>query len=185
MAKKTTTLTVIDNEGNESKPIDMGALAAQLDTYSNITIKKAKIKDSNFLEVEYEERVLMGHNDVKKTCDAIVHDDMKNAFAKLSQHIENICELPNHTNISAKGFTIGGSGDHEGVCLFGSSSLDLGVMNIVTPFIKWDGDYSYASELGQVIEECKAEVTAYLFEGKRQPDAQQSFDFPEDDLQED
>ena len=149
--------------------------------FSNITIKKAKLKDSLHLEVEYEERVLMGHNDVKKTCDAIVHGDMKKAFSKLSFHIKNICELHEHVDVKAKGFTIGGSGDHEGVCLFGSSNLDLGTMNVVTPFVKWDSDYSYSSELGEVIEECKAEVLAYLFEGKKQPDAPTLFDQVEDD----
>lgn len=181
MAKKNKmTVTVIDSNGNESKPIDMEALANMMKAYGNITIKKAKLKDSMFLEVEYEERVQLGHNDVKKICDAVVHDDMKAAFKKLSNHIENICELSNHSDITAKGFTIGGSGDHEGVCLFGSSTLDLGVMNIVTPFVKWDSDYHGISELGEVIEECKAEVLAYLFESKHQPNAQTSLEFPED-----
>lgn len=183
MANKTKmVLTAIDKNGKESAPIDMEALGnAVLNQYSNITIKKAKLKDAMFLEVEYEERVQLGHNEVKKTCDAVVHDDMKAAFKKLSEHIENICELSNHSDIVAKGFTIGGSGDHEGVCLFGSSNLDLGVMNIVTPFVKWDSEYQGISYLGEVIEECKAEVLAYLFEGKHQPDAQTSLDFPEDD----
>lgn len=144
--------------------------------FTNITIKKAKLKDSLHLEVEYEEHVLMGHNDVKKTSDAIVHDDMKEALKKLSFHVENICELHNHTDIQTKGFTIGGSGDNEGVCVFGSSKLEIGTMNIVTPFVKWDSDYSYIAELGLVIEECKAEVLAYLFEGKKQPDAPTLFD---------
>lgn len=165
----------------DQKTEEQGAENAPQAPTSVITIKKAKLKDSLHLEVEYEERVLMGTNEVKKTCDAIVHSDMKDAFSKLSAHIEDICELNNHTDVQAKGFTIGGSGDHEGVCLFGSSKLMLGTMNVVTPFVKWDGDYTGRADLGEVIEECKAEVLAYLFEGKKQPDAPTLFDQDEDE----
>ncbi len=144
-----------------------------------VTIKKAKIKDGMFLEVEYDERASDGDNNVKKSCTAIVHDDLKNAFNGLNIHIENICELANHQLIKAKGFTIGGSGDHEGVCLIGSSELELGLLNLVTPFVKWDSDYKNIAELGEVIEACKAEVLLYLFEEKHQPDAQLELEFDE------
>ena len=84
-------------------------------------------------------------------------------------------------NVNCHGFTIGGSGDHEGVCLVGYRGLDSGkYLNLVSPFTKWsDEEYEYISELGQIIEECKHEVRLYMFEGKYKPEAQQELPFPE------
>lgn len=182
---------------------------------SNITIKKAKIKDSLFLEVEYSEQQEDGVNSVKKDCTAPVHDDLKLAFKKLNIHLALLCHQVNtatgkgainilkafeeevthqldpeqeYTFTAAgweivkahycSGFTIGGSGDNEGVVLVGKRELSNGkTLNLVSPFHKWEEDaypYAYISELGQIIEECKHEVHAYLFEGKHQPDAQLS-----------
>jgi hypothetical protein len=148
--------------------------------YSKIQLKKAKIKDSLFLEVEYSETIADGTNTVKKDCTAPVHDDLKNAFAELDDHLSRICEQWTTNNrfdeTQCKGFTIGGSGDNEGVTLIGSREIKYGVLNIVSPFTKWDSEYENIIELGEAIETCKHEVKLYLFEGKHQP-AQQKLPF--------
>lgn len=155
--------------------------------YSKIQLKKAKIKDSLFLEVEYSESIADGTNTVKKDCTAPVHDDLKNAFSKLDDHLCGLCYQYNSIseldieNTKAKGFTIGGSGDNEGVVLIGSRDLDDGsVLNLVSPFKKWDSDYEEISELSEAIETCKHEVKLYLFEAKHKPEAQQELPFGEE-----
>lgn len=87
-------------------------------------------------------------------------------------------------NTYCSGFTIGGNGDSEGVTLVGRRLLANGkTLNLVSPFQKWEGDnynYSWISELSEIISECRGEVHLYLFEGKHQPDTQLSlFDEPE------
>jgi len=85
------------------------------------------------------------------------------------------------------GFSIGGSGESEGITLIGYRELEAGkVLNLTSPFQKWDGDnrmYSFDSELAEVIENCKNEVHLYLFEGKHQPEAQlDMFEAPEEGM---
>jgi hypothetical protein len=142
-----------------------------------IQLKKAKIKDGLFLEVEYSETIADGTNTVKKDCTAPVHDDLKNAFSKLDGHLQDLCEQ--NDECTCKGFSIGGSGDHEGVVLIGSRDIKLGTLNLVSPFAKWDCDYEEISDLSEAIEGCKHEVKLYLFEGKHKPEAQQELPFDE------
>ena len=49
---------------------------------ADVTIKKAKIKDNSYLEVEYSEVVKDGTNSVKKDCTAPVHDDLRRSFRR-------------------------------------------------------------------------------------------------------
>lgn len=73
--------------------------------------------------------------------------------------------------------------DHEGVTIIGGRNVDAGYLNLVAPFTKWDSDYEYISELGEIVEECKNEVMLYLFENKHQPEAQLEMEFEnEEDL---
>lgn len=86
-------------------------------------------------------------------------------------------------DMECTGFSIGGSGDNEGVTLIGKRELSTNkTLNLTAPFTKWDDSmpYRHSSDLAELIETCKAEVYSYLFEGKHQPDAQMSFAFPED-----
>lgn len=88
-------------------------------------------------------------------------------------------------SISCVGFSIGGDGGHEGVTLIGSRTLANGkVLNLVSPFQKWSDDnynYAHSFELSEIIEECKGEVAAYLFEGKHAPDKQMTLAFEEEE----
>lgn len=148
----------------------------------NITIKKAKLSKDLFLDVEYEEDLKDSTDTVTKKCTAVVHDDLRHAFNRLNEPLAELCEQMDKegaydiTNVFAKGFSIGGSGDSEGVTISGSRVLSTGKkININTPFTRWDDeDYGSISELGEIIEACKAEVKLYLFEGKHQPDNQLS-----------
>ncbi len=160
----------------------------------NVTIKKAKLKDDLFLEAEYSEVVKDGSNTVKKDCTAPVHDDLKAAFRKLDIHLGILCQQcvldqegieweitednldMDVKNITCRGFTIGGSGDSEGVTLIGFRILSNDkILNLVSPFQKWDdinAPYEFVNELGEIIEECKHEVKEYLFNDKHAPEAQ-------------
>lgn len=73
------------------------------------------------------------------------------------------------------GFTISGSGDTEGVTLIGRRELRNGkVLTLTAPFIKLveNRGYNFHTELAEVLETCKSEIYAYLFEGKRRPEKQ-------------
>lgn len=179
---------------------------------STVSIKKAKIKDDLFLEVEYSEKVTDGTNSVKKSCTAPVHSDLRKAFYNLSSHLGLLCaqtiENKNKPKVSVSisseaqgeeieledgfkfdtvnleiaktimctGFSIGGSGDNEGISLIGRRVLSgERILNLVSPFQQWDDhDYPYVEELAEQIEICRQEVHLYLFEGKHQPDNQLS-----------
>lgn len=156
----------------------------------SVKIKKATIKDGLFLEAEYEEFVGEITNKVKKNSRAPIHDDLRNAFKKLDYHLTKLGDQYNNEgeldieHVGCTGFTIGGSGDHEGVTLFGGRILDGDkYLNIVAPFTKWESVYNEISELGEIIEECKSEVDAYLFQGKHKPQmVQVEIDFEDDDM---
>lgn len=192
--EKTEGNTIVINDVEAfSKHLDKVTKGIKVESNTAIAIKKAKIKDNMFLDVEYSEKTSDGENKVTKSCTAPVHDDLKHEFAKLDQHLGNICEQYDRDGnitpdiISCKGFTIGGAGDNEGVCLLGLRHLDSSkVLNLTAPFTKWeDQDYENISELSQIIEACKHEVKLYLFEGKHQPEAQMEIGFPgESDFEE-
>lgn len=166
MAKARTTISA-----NGGEPIDMDEAMAKmkrLSSHSNrYDIRKAKLKDSNFLETEYSESLSDGTNTVKKDCAAAVHQDMKDAFARMDQMLRDICEQPENSKVTCTGFTVGGKGD--GATLIGLRKLESGaVLNLVAPYVKFEDD----GDLEHAITTCKQEVLLYLFEGKQAPDAQ-------------
>ena len=176
---------------------------------AEVTIKKAKIKDNLYLEVEFSEVVKDGTNEVKKVCTAHIHDDLRLAFRRLNTHMALLTEQAIETakkavpvcygddeerqrevqhfkfddrnlaiakETACSGFTIGGTGDHEGVTLIGRRTLTAArILNLVSPFLKWTDDiydYKHLDDLSEIIEACKGEVKLYLFEGKHAPDNQ-------------
>lgn len=148
----------------------------------NITIKKASIKENNYLSVEYSEHQPDGFSSIKKECKIPVHTDLKLAFKELDKHLALLSYQYNQNgnlcidNIACKGFSIGGSGDSEGVTLIGVRTLENDkILNINSPFQRFDSDFYYyelTSELIDAIDDCKREVYAYLFEGKHEEDNQ-------------
>ncbi len=101
-----------------------------------IIIKKAKIDDP-FLNVTYHESVILISGTKRKDIggtisregENAVHDDLRNAFAKLNPHLALIAEMiqgeitlddidaKSYEDFKVTGFSIGGSGDHEGVLM--------------------------------------------------------------------
>ena len=157
---------------------------------NNVKIKKAKIKDDLFLEVEFTEE-LPGHSkkDTKMSCTVPVHDDLKASFSKLDRHLAilcdetkapkktefEVCEFPSFT---VRGFSVSGNDENEGVTISGAKEGKYGSVNLNTPFTKYDeSDYPFISELGEHIQAAVYEVEQYLFEGKRAPEKQMSMDF--------
>ena len=143
-----------------------------------VKIKKAKIKEELFLEVEYSED-LPGHSkkDTKLSCTVPVHDDLKNAFQNLHKHLALLCdqikakvkniETFTHEDLglfSVRGFSIGGNEDNEGVTISGMFEGKYGIVNLNTPFTKYESvEYPFVSELADNVESCLYEVTQYLF----------------------
>jgi hypothetical protein len=162
------------------------------------TITSAKIKNKLFLAYGYTERAGDIENKITTASDAPIHIDLQNAFNRLTTHFAFICEEISEdlarTSISnfdtdidlsenplkkfkVNGFTIGGSGDSEGVVISGNKSLESGkVVNFNTPFIKWEDDYLFSSELTDAMDILKSEVYEYL-EGKQAPKLQQAMTF--------
>jgi len=166
----------------------------------NVKIKSAKIKDGLFLEGSYTED-LPGHSkkDSKFSCTVPVHNDLIIAFAKLPKHLAILCDgltLPakiKHLSdwdneelekFTVKGFTIGGNDENEGVTLSGAKEGGYGLINLNTPFQKWENsEYPYIGDLGSDINTCIYEVEQYLFEGKKAPDQQLALDFEEEETE--
>lgn len=161
---------------------------------SNVNIKKAKIKDHIFLDVEYTEN-LPGHSkkDTKLSCTVPVHEDLKCAFQKLHRHLAILCdevkapkekdfETVEYPDFKVRGFTIGGSDDNEGVTVSGYKEGKYGIVNLNTPFTKYENDdYHFSSQLAEDIQQCVYEVDQYLFHEKRAPEQQLELEFDEQD----
>ena len=157
---------------------------------NNVKIKKAKIKDDLFLEVEYTEE-LAGHSkkDTKLSCTVPVHDDLKETFKKLEKHLAILCDEVTSNKkkefedtafekFDVRGFSIGGSDENEGVTINGSKEGKYGLVNLNTPFSKWENqDYPFSRDLANDVFAAIHEVEEYLFYGKRAPEKQLSMDF--------
>ncbi len=179
MAK--TKLTISANGGPEIE-MDIDKIYKEIaDPMPSVDITKAQIKDGLFLNVSYSESTSSGSNDVTKKCTAPIHDDLRDAFAKLDDHLATICGQYDEAgsididNVSCRGFAVGGSGDHQGVTLMGTRSLtDEKVVNLVSPFTKWSDDYGMIARLRTIVNNCSRECKLYLFEGKQKPTDQKS-----------
>lgn len=161
---------------------------------NDVKLKKAKIKDDLFLEVEYSED-LPGHSrkDTKLSCTVPVHDDLKEAFAKLHTHLAILCDEvkapkssqfneANYPDFTVRSFSIGGTEENTGVTISGAKEGKYGTVNLNTPFTKYESDdYPFVSQLAEDINTCEHEVMQYLFEGKKAPDAQLEMEFGEEE----
>lgn len=78
--------------------------------------------------------------------------------------------------ITVTGFSIGGSDESEGVTLIGQRALKSGaVLNITTPFTKWESEYKYSSDLEPEVSVAIQECMEYL-NGKYAPNPQLEMD---------
>jgi hypothetical protein len=116
--------------------------------------------------------------------EAIVHEDMINAFAKLKVHLAiaddafkhlfdelpSIDELKDHEIVNEfiiTGFKIQGSEEDEGYTLIGEKYVTLGAISLDTP--KITSRYQYYDELKEDIGVARNEVELYLTIGKCAP----------------
>jgi len=151
-------------------------------------IKKAKMKDRvlivDMTEIIMDEGVLKSENEINKKCDQLVHDDLISAFEKLKIHVALICDMKEAQivngdfsfdefdseqlpNIKITGFVIAGDNEHEGVVIIASKTIGTKVLNIITPFVKYeDEEYMWGGDLSISIQGCVYEVEQYLFNNK-------------------
>ncbi len=191
MRKEEKSHTVIVNSGNTDGL--QQHLAGRTEPRPEV-IRQATIVDGHKLNVQWTVEIPNGVDTTTKKCSAPVHDDMRNAFAKLRDHLGLLCfqpiseKNPAHKEdkaqpalicpISVTGFKISGNEETEGVTIFGSRTLpNAKEIDLQSPVQKWYGDifeYEKSDELAEIIQECVGEVELYLFEGKHQPDNQLS-----------
>lgn len=148
-------------------------------------IKKAVIKKDR-MNVVYNERFSEANytNVINKSCDQIVHSDLKETFSRLKLHLVVLCEQPEAANINKGSFTSPGYAETlnnyiitgyandsvdgvSGITIMGSKLLQSGKvvdLKIFVPLL--DEQYPYYEELSIDAAACDAEVDAYLFEEK-------------------
>jgi hypothetical protein len=152
-------------------------------------VQKVKAKNGQ-LTVDYTEHYQDANykNEVTKTSEQYIHQDLKYALGLLKTHVAAICEMPEAALVNIKnptdedlnvtldkivitGYSKGGSDDSAGACIIAQRILKTGqVLNITTPFTKFnnetDDGYPHGGALLSAVERCDYEVDAYLFEGK-------------------
>lgn len=175
--KKKNETTISVNGGPEVN------LDKALDRMKQITgegkrIIKVKITKDDTLDVTFTEVVngqKLTHSSV--VGDGVVHGDLKKAMGKLAPHLAFICDLKEEEFVDKKkfsktdinefdkliisGFTIGGSGEDEGICIIAQKMLATQVLNLTSPLTKL-AEYDFASELGETMEGIIYEAKEYI-----------------------
>lgn len=178
-------------------------------------ITKAKLAKHGGLDIEFEqikyiEKVVDGEvvliempSDESPSLKSFVHDDLKHAFNLMRSHLAIICDLPEAKGknlheldddeeallrIKVIGFSIGGSGDNEGVSLTGFKTLKGGkILNLNAPFTKYVDEsgegYEFSDDLNHLMNHATTEVELYI-DGKIAPSAPDLFN-NSDEIEED
>lgn len=164
----------------------------------NVSIKKATIRGSLFLNFEFDQTDGDVKNNIKTSCDAPIHDDLRLKFRQLIPFFCHITEEITDEKVIADAikspedyvfdfenaksqvffkyrvfeFSIKESKGFETLTLSGSKQLqNHQEITFSTPPIDLESSDKYMSDLRGVIEELKAEVLAYM-QGKQAPKAQ-------------
>lgn len=164
----------------------------------NVSIKKATIRGSLFLNFEFDQTDGDVKNNIKTSCDAPIHDDLRLKFRELIPYFCFITEEVTDEKVIADAinnpenyvtdfenaksnvffkyrvyeFSIKESKGFETLILSGSKRLQNGQeIYFSTPSIDMDSSDKYMTELREVIEELKEEVLAYM-NGKQAPKSQ-------------
>jgi hypothetical protein len=165
---------------------------------TTILLKKAKIIDGMFLELEFTQIEPDGDSsvstDIKGLYRKRIHQDLFNAFHKLRVHLAFLVEIVDveesdmfddgsiydalkFSKFKVTSFTLGGEGEHEGVVITGQKQLlSNKVLNLNSPFTKFEpqkGTYNYKflHEMYHDVNNCIYEVEQYL-QGKHAPNPQ-------------
>jgi len=148
-------------------------------------IKKAIIKKDR-LNVNYNESFTESNytNGVSKSCDQIIHFDLRQVFDKLKVHLVSLCEqkeaerineesikspgfVETFPNYAISGYAHSSQDGIDGVTIFGTKLLQSGAtvdLSIWTPLS--DSNYPYLEDLSLDIQACDWEVSEYLFSDK-------------------
>lgn len=152
--------------------------------------KKIKFNKSGMsLDMVYSESMLVNDttvtNEISKKCNMIVHNDFIETLNGLKIHFALLCDLREVNtfpedyevekfdyetcleNITITGVTLGGEDDSAGVVIIGQKELPGGgILNIVTPFTRFNSDYKNCNALENAVEAVVYEAEQYLFEQK-------------------
>jgi hypothetical protein len=163
-----------------------------------INIKKAKIIDGVFLEIEYTETEADGDSSVSTDFKGLfrkrIHEDLLGSFDRLKVHLaflseyvdvtdddhfetEDIFEDKRFDKFKVTQFSMGGSDESYGVTLTGQKKLRGNkILNLNAPFTKFEeqrgqDEYQFLNELYHHVMKAINEVELYL-NGKHVPDPQ-------------
>lgn len=176
---------------------------APVTTKNTITIRKGKIKDDMFLDVDYEQVINGEQQDsFSRECNHAIHPDLRSAFAKLKIHYILLChqipdkdairitdtvnaKIPMMDDVIVRQFSLSGTGQKEGLILSGSRKLKDGtILHLNSPFRRLCDDnssYKHLDDLNEVLGLCSKEIEKYLFEEKYGEAKQTSIEFGENE----
>lgn len=164
----------------------------------NVSIKKATIRGSLFLNFEFDQTDGEVKNNIKTSCDAPIHDDLRLKFRELIPYFCFITEEVTDEKVIADAiknpqdyvtdfenaksqvffkyrvfeFSIKESKGFETLILSGSKQLqNHQEITFSTPSIDLESSDKHMTELRAVIEDLKREVLAYM-NGKQAPKTQ-------------
>ena len=163
----------------------------------HIEIKNAQITGSIFLAWEYTQTEEGRKTKIKASCDAPIHDDLREAFDKLIPHFVLLTEMKKKPEVvdnidldeldeellkkfRVKAFTTEEKNGETSIKLSGVKFLNTGkTVNFDTPKTnRGEGDkaYEFFTELLAAIEHLKEEILEYM-KGKSGERQQVSMDF--------
>lgn len=163
----------------------------------NIIVKKAAMRNSLFLNYEFEQRDVDVNNTIKTQSDAPIHEDLQHAFKRLIPHFAFIAEEideklakkaiedpetylftlleeapePKIHNYHVHEFSIVDKKGLNFVSFAGTKTLaSKDVIAFSTPSIDLDSinDYKFVQELSELIDVLKQEILEYM-DGKQAP----------------
>lgn len=151
--------------------------------------KKVKL-NGDTLHVVYTERMDGGIIfETDRKCNALVHNDLRNALGAMAKHLALICDTSEAvkiqsemnvnsieleqvdaeitSNIKVTGFSLAGDDDQEGIVIIGQKRIGNKVLNLISPFMKWDEDeYEYMTDLRIDVDTVCSEANEYMFNSK-------------------
>jgi len=155
----------------------------------SVTIKSATLKGGMFLSYKYVANINNAINTTGTASDAVVHEDLKQAFRNLIPFFAHISEEiidedlvrsaiedPEEHLVRSEdeddtkpflkyrvdSFSMGAKKDGECVVISGTKYLNSGdAIGWETPLIKFDGDYKFSNQLYDAITLLRSEVFEY------------------------
>lgn len=173
------TKTSFDSDSN-TLTIEADSISDALDVLKPYEITSASIKEQK-CNYGYEIKTgpTKGDKIPTRKGEAIIHDDMSEAFKALKVHLAIADDAFKHvfgelpplnelivheiTNeFTVNGFKTTGQEEDEGYFLIGDKYVSIGVMDVSTPKITAGSNYPYFQELRDAISAARNEVEEYM-----------------------